>query len=313
MGQDPKVLEAITALKKHFVNAKGEPIRTPYYHHQLQVFYEDDFYDWIVSYALKELIAEKYLVKIDSSNVSELKSLRNVSRIKFYANAKAVQTQPEWENMKTHVISIAKLVDEYSDVRHRATLGKQLESLVKNELRAHQFDIISVNTKKYNGKEWTKTDHNLDIIAKKKNSDLVIGVEVKNTQDIIPPSEIDVKIDICEHLGIIPVFAVRWIKPYTDCIRRQGGFCWVFKTQIFPFGYEDFTKTLYQRLSELNKENSRGHKLEFPITVRNDLPEKSVNKFEDWLRKIENNPPTIDTSFRCGAPEPEPEPDVYEF
>jgi hypothetical protein len=307
---DPKVLEAKTVLKKHFVNVKGEPVRTPYYHHQLQVLYENDFYDWIISYALTQLVKEGFLTKLDSNDIPEFKKFVNISKIKFYANTLALKTKEEAHRMKTHAINIAKLVDKY-DYLMSEILGKQLESLVKHELRASQFEIIGEHTKEYGGKKWTTTDHNLDIIAKKKDTGFVIGVEVKNTLSIIEPSEIDTKIEICEHLGIIPVFAVRWIKPYVDCIRRQGGFSWMFKTQIFPYGYDNFTVELYQKLSELNKVNSKGRQLEFPVKVRNDLPEKSVKKFNDWVNQVERNPPKIDTSFRCGAPEPEPDPEFF--
>lgn len=309
MREDPKVLEAKTALKKHFVNVKGEPVRTPYYHHQLQVLYEDDFFEWVLTHALQQLEKEGFLTSLNAEDIPEFKSLRNVSRIKFYANAEAMKNEEEEKRMKTHAINTAKLVEKYSDSKNSDALGKQLESLVKHELRASQFEVLGIHTNEYNRERWTRTNHNLDIIARKRDTDFVIGVEVKNTLDIIEPSEIDIKIDICAHLGIVPVFAVRWIKPYLDCIRRQHGFSWMFKTQIFPYGFEDFTQELYQKLSELNKVNSRDHKLEFPVTVRNDLPPNSVNKFNEWVRQVENDPPEVDTSFRCGQPEPEPEPE----
>jgi len=300
MGEDPKVVEAKIALTNHFVNKKKEPIRTPYYHHQLQIFYENDFFEWVVTDALKQLVSEGYLRTLNQNDIPEFKNLTSVSKIKFYANSKALLTKEEEEMMKTHAISIAKLIDRYAETKNVTVLGKQLESLVENQLQISQFEIEGKHTNEYKGKKWTKTDHNLDFIAKKKGKEFVIGVEVKNTLDIIEPHEIDIKIEICEHLGIVPVFAVRWIKPYVDCIRRQGGFSWFFKTQMFPFGYEDLTKELFQKLSELNKTNSRGYPLQFPVTVRNDLPPNTVNIFNEWVRRVEDNPPETDTSFRCG-------------
>ena len=58
------------------------------------------------------------------------------------------------------------------------------------------------------------------------------------------PKEIDVKIDICRHLGIVPVFAVRWNKPYVNCVYKQGGFRWFFKMQMFPIGQEKLVNQL---------------------------------------------------------------------
>jgi len=89
---DPKIVEAKVALRKHFVNKKNEPVRTPYYHHQLQVLYEGDFFEWIVTDALKELEHEGYVTSLDKTDIPELGSLAKISRIKFYANSEAVKT-----------------------------------------------------------------------------------------------------------------------------------------------------------------------------------------------------------------------------
>ncbi len=216
MEKDPKIIEAKTALKKHFVNKKNDPVKTPYYHHQLQVLYENDFFEWIITDALKELENEGYITSLDKTDIPELGNLRKISRIKFYANSEAVKTSRGLKMMKTHALNTAKLIEKYSSDKNAKVLGKQLESLVENQLQISQFEIKGKHTNEYGGKKWTTTHHNLDFIAKKKDKEFVIGVEVKNTLDIIPPDEIDIKIDICDHLGIVPVFAVRWIKPYID-------------------------------------------------------------------------------------------------
>ncbi len=96
----------------------------------------------------------------------------------------------------------------------------------------------------------------------------------------------------------MPVFAVRWIKPYIECIRRQGGFSWVFKTQILPFGQEQMVNDMFARLSASGK-NERGYELKFPITVRNDLPPNSVKMFERWAKKAETHPPVPESGVRC--------------
>ena len=276
MKNDPKVAAAKDILVRHFVDEKNRPIRTPYYQHQLQVLYEDKFFQWIVKYALNSLVEDGYLVVFDKQNTPELGQYDKISGIKFYANTAAVKTDSGYEKMKKHVINTAKLIRKYSSVDVARMLGDQLESLVKNQLQILQFEIMGVHTNKYNGKEWTKTNHNLDIIARKKGKEFTIGVEVKNTLGIMDSEEIDTKIDICEHLGIVPVFAVRWNKPYLDCVRRQGGFSWFFKTQIFPIGQEKFTSQLFAKLSVRSR-------LKFPITVRNSLPERTVKVFDNWV------------------------------
>lgn len=99
-------------------------------------------------------------------------------------------------------------------------------------------------------------------------------------------------------LGITPVFACRWIKPYVNCIRKQGGFSWVFKTQIYPLGTERFTKELYEKLSPRTMVRSQS-KHGFPVSSNNNLPPGSVSKFEEWVEANENKLPEIDTSVRC--------------
>ena len=74
-------------------------------------------------------------------------------------------------------------------------LGAQLESLVRSQLQISQFEIVGVHTNEYLGRRWTDTNHNLDIIARKKGKDFAIGVEVKNTLGGMDPEEIDVKIE----------------------------------------------------------------------------------------------------------------------
>ena len=293
MGTDPKIAEAKRVLMKHFLDKKNRPIRTPYYQHQLQVLDEDKFFDWVVTTALNGLVKDEYLEVFDRQNTPELKRMGNkIGRMRFYANADAVRTERGRQLMKKHVTGTAKLVSRYSDINITGMLGAQLESLVEGQLQISQFEIKGVHTNEYLGRRWTNTDHNLDFIAKKRGKDFAIGVEVKNTLGSMDPKEIDIKIDICRYLGIVPVFAVRWNKQYVNCVYKQGGFIWFFKTQIFPFGQEKLVNQLFTRLS--------AGPLKFPVTVRNSLPERTVRVFDRWVRRVEDNPPEIDAATRCG-------------
>lgn len=297
--QDPARGIAKQALKEHFTNKAKKPIKKPFYQSQLQILYEDDFFPWVVADALKELVQEGFLVVIDKTIVPELAKLRYVNKIKFFANKKAFQTEIEKKRMKVKIINISKLADKYSDPQNSEIIGKHLESLVKAELRAQQFDIIGIHSNEYNGIKWTKTQHDLDFIAKHNNGTLAVGVEVKNTLDLMDPEEIDIKIAICAHLGIVPVFAVRWIKPYVQCIKRQGGFCWFFKTQMYPLGSKTFTEELFTKLSSTERFNSKGHELQFPVKERTELPEKTIKIFSQWVTRHKNSPPSVNTAYRC--------------
>jgi len=263
-NSDPEILKAKNTIRPYFTDKYGRPLRKPYYVTQLQTLLEDRHFPWIVYQAASRLVEEEYLSKIETAT-------KYHERVVFFFN-KQLDTPDYRPTMEKHVRSICRLVDNYSESTVGEALGKHLEGLVKAELRVQGFRIVGTHTATYEGREWTKTNHDLDFIANHKSGKLNIGVEVKNTLPIIEREELDTKLGICEYLGVRPVFAVRWIKPYIELIRSRGGFSWVFKTQIYPPGYEQLTRTIYQRLG-------------LPVTVRTELPEKSVRLFESWTER----------------------------
>jgi len=291
--KDPAVQSAVEVLKKHFTNARGKPIKTPFFKRQLQIFYEADFFPWVINDALNILEHEGYLLSIDSSQIPGFRQLKNVRQMKFYANAKAESTIAELQRtMIKKALSIGKVVNAYSHPQITSHVGRHLEDLLGYELRAQGFRIIGSHTNEYRGKKWTNSNFNLDHIAEHKSGRLAIGLEAKNTLGIISQKEIDEKISVCRHLGLTPVFAARWIKPYIRHISKEGGFCWVFKTQIYPLGYDALTREAYRRLSVSERQDSRGHRLEFPVTATNMLPKLSLRNFERWVERRVNGDKT---------------------
>jgi hypothetical protein len=297
--RQPQIDAAKHALRHHFTNVLGGPIRSAYYLSQLQILYEQDFFPWVLSDAVKQLIDEGFLTKLTEEDIPEISSLPNITRIQFLINSRAIAANPN--QIKKRCRNTATLVNRYSSPVNSDMIGKHLESLVRAELRAQSFTIEGSHTNSFNRRQWTRTDHNLDFIATHSSGHLSIGVEVKNTLDMIEAEEIDIKIEICKFLGIIPVFAVRWIKPYINCINRQGGFSWVFKTQMYPLGQDKFVRELFARLSVTNRTDARGHELQFPVTVRTELPPISVQKFQDWVARAIVTPPVVNTNVKCAS------------
>jgi len=263
-SEDPEIHKAKESLRPFFVDNYGRPLRKPYYVTQIQTLLENRHFPWIVYQAISRLVDEDFLSKV-------VVKTKYHERVVFFFN-KALDTQNYRPTMEKHIKSICKLIDKYSNPTVSKALGMQLEGLVKAELRAQGFKIVGTHTAEYKNMKWAATSHNLDFIAEHKSGKLNIGVEVKNTLPIIEREELNIKLEICKYLELRPVFAVRWIKPYTELIRKNSGFSWVFKTQIYPPGFEQFTKTIYKRLG-------------LPVNVRTDLPEKSVKLFEKWVNK----------------------------
>jgi hypothetical protein len=259
---DKEVQLAKPAVMQFFTDNAGRPKKTPYHVTQLQTLLEHDFFPWVTYQAAKQLVEKGVLSRLEAASKTQ-------EKVVFFYNSKL--DKPEFEKqLSKHVKSHCQLIDKYSSDDVLRILGKYLEGLVKTELRVQGFTIVDMHSKKYKDLIWTETNHNLDFIAEHRSGKLTIGVEVKNTLPIIKRNEIEVKLQICEYLGITPVFAVRWLKPYADMIRLRGGFSWMFKTQIYPPGFEQLTKTLYDRL-------------QLPVTVRTDLPEKTIPIFQRWV------------------------------
>jgi hypothetical protein len=200
-----------------------------------------------------------------------------------------VNNLSEFNRIKTRAYNICKLVNEYSHPEITSNIGNHLQRLVWYELRAQGFKIVGENTNAYHGMKWTTTGRDLDFIAEHNSGKLCIGVEVKNTLDLISKVELEDKIAICKFLGVAPVFALRWNKPYTETVRQSGGYSWIFKAQTHPKPYRELVKRIYAKLSVVNRTDTRGHPLQFPIIDRDTLPEKSVLNFQHWINKMINN------------------------
>src|SRR5207247_5650873 len=146
----------------HFLNKLGRPITTPYFLGQLRILYETNFYPWIISDALNELVRQRFLVTLDSSNISEFASFSHISKIRFFAHSAVAKTNQSFNRAKVKALNTAKLIEGYSAPTVGQMLGNHLEALVRQEVRAQHFVNEKIHTNEYNGKKWTETDHNLD-------------------------------------------------------------------------------------------------------------------------------------------------------
>lgn len=254
---DPAILRAIPQVRSKFEDTYHRPRKQAYYIGQLQVILENDFFSWIAYNATMELVKAGYL----SFQVVNTKHADKVTFVYHHSFT---------GKMDTRLKNIAKLIDKYSNHTVAEALGRHLEGLVRAELRAQGFTIISTNAREYKGRRWTKTNHNLDLIAEHSSGRLNVGIEVKNTLSMPEREEIETKIELCHYLGLTPVFATRWIKPYVELIRYADGFSWFFKTQIYPPGFDKLTQEIWK-------------KLKLPVTVRTDLPQKSIEILSRWI------------------------------
>ena len=135
------------------------------------------------------------------------------------------------------------------------------------------FRAESTNSNSWRDRRWESTNHNLDRIVTR--DEVAYGVEVKNTQNYIPRSELQIKLQLYHHLGVTPLFIMRYApKSYMYEIHRAHGFGVLFEEQIYPFGHGALVTEVRQRL---------GLKVQSP----RDVKEGDMLRLMKWhLRRI---------------------------
>ena len=109
------------------------------------------------------------------------------------------------------------------------------------------FTPVDRNARSFRDKIWTVTGHNLDRIVQRDG--IYYGVEIKNTLPYIPRDEFRIKLAMCEHLGLTPLFVSRMApKNYNYEIIQRGGVSWILGNQFYPFGYHELAETVAQQL-----------------------------------------------------------------
>lgn len=248
-----------------FLDSSKRPKITPRHESAIIINLESNYSPGKIKSGLKKLEKAEILSSVK-------KKLNNIGKAKFYFLSKH-NNKSSIQKIQNKIGRAAKWIEKYSDNKVTKMLGDHLHDIVKAELRVQSFEIIAEKTRKYREKEWTKTNHTLDIIAKHKTRNLTIGVEVKNMLFLVPKSEVSVKIEMCDYFGITPVFACRWLEPHRHEIVSHGGFLWQFKKQLYPRGQEKFVETLRKRFK-------------FPVEVNSELPYTSIKEFENWIQTM---------------------------
>jgi len=251
---------------KLFVDSSNRPKRTPRHESAIQIILENEYLSGRVKNELYKL-TEKGELSVRKHKI------KNVGEAKFYFSNKLEDNYIR-NIIPKKVKKLANWIGKYSDIKVIRMLGEHLHYLVKNELRAQGFEIIEEkNVRKYEYKEWSRSKHSLDLVAKHNQKKLVVGVEIKNMLTLTPKSEIITKLEMCEHLGITPVFACRWMEQYRSEIMSENGYLWQFKKQLYPLGQEKFVNEIQKRF-------------QLPIEVKAELPRDSIIQFREWLNSI---------------------------
>ena len=234
---------AIGDLRDFFTNdnhwvyhSKGTPsLITPdsiYHITQLQVLVENKHFHPLTYRAIQELRQTRFL---DSR---EVPSRIGRSILVWRSGIRYVERQ-----IKAHT----KLVEEYSSELINKATGDYAETLVLLGLSRLHLNLVSRETRQYRDRMWTQSDHNLDFIMEK--GPVAYGIEVKNTFGYMPADEFAIKLQMCEFLGIRPLFVVRnrdkiqWQKA-----KDAGGLIFMFKTKVFPPGQDALVQRIWKEM-----------------------------------------------------------------
>ena len=168
---------------------------------------------------------------------------------------------------------LVELVNEYGSPNMCGAIGLHGEQMILGGFARKQFILRDHNTRTYADKQWTKSEHNLDFIFERDG--LAYGVEVKNTLSYMEEAEFQTKMEMCGHLGITPVFAVRMLpKSWINELIMRGGYAMILKFQLYPWTHTELARRVRDELG-------------LPVDAPRKLRDGTIDRFVNWhARKL---------------------------
>lgn len=188
---DPQLKLARRELERIFNENPAEV----FYSRQLEIHLEHLFFDWITNRALRELIADRE-VEAERRDLATGTSILLVwNRKNRYSRRRARRVQ--------------ELVEAYSSETFGKLVGHHGQIMFESGMARAHFNWVADEVNEWNGRKWTRTNHDLDYIYERDS--IFYGVEVKNALGRIDQDELEIKLEMCNELGLVPFFAVRWM------------------------------------------------------------------------------------------------------
>ena len=201
-----------------------------YYKKQIQVIFEERYPHDVVGKAVNELIDHEFLK-------DEPRDFGNNMHAIFVCRRNLRYTASQ---IKRKI----KIMERFSDDELNDGVGKYAEILFHHMFTKNQFRIVDRDANRFQGKVWNKSSRDLDFIIQKDG--INYGVEIKNTFDYMPEDEFEEKLDMCQFLGLLPVFPVRCPSPQQyELMKEIGGLALKFKTRVFPPGNQNLITQIW--------------------------------------------------------------------
>lgn len=236
---------------------ESQPERV-FYGRQIEVFFEQEHFHWKTNRGLRDLAGSRKI----GFEKREIVGKRTIS---LYWNK-------SYRYYKREASQIIELVEKFSDPRFAEAIGQQAEYLMTIAFARFGYSLIGTNSNVYNNIEWTETKHDFDLIVEKNG--VGYGVEIKNTLSYMNKKELDIKLDISDHLGITPIIVNRampktWIKEVND----RGGFALIMRWLLYP---PFFKTTIVKEMREV---------LDYPVDTPKAIYDGTMNRLEKWIDK----------------------------
>jgi len=227
--RDAQIDVAKVSLMRDLFAVKPDDV---FYQRQVEVLFEKPFFHWITAKALHELAAEGQIMTEERQHPGFRMNL-------FWS--------PKNRYWKRRATQIENLVLRFSDSEFTRGLGHHGETMFDAALPQAGFMPVAKNVRSYDGRTWTKSRHNLDRVFVKDG--LPYGIEIKNTLGYMDREELEIKLDMCRHLGLTPLFIVRMFPAsYMELVHRRFGITLIVEWQLYPHGQEAFAKEIEAEL-----------------------------------------------------------------
>ena len=167
---------------------------------------------------------------------------------------------------------VAAVVDEYANPNIGGALGLHGELMVLEAFARAEFTMRGRETRSFKDRSWSKTEHDLDFVFERDG--IAYGVEVKNTLGYMNYDELLLKMELCNHLGLRPVFVVRMMpKSWMFELIQAGGFGLILKYQLYPWTHKELGRHVAKELG-------------LPIDAPRAIQEGTMARFLKWHKGL---------------------------
>lgn len=231
-----------------------------YYQRQIEIRFEKKYFHWVTDRAIRELKEEEKIM-VDSCPI----------RVGKYEDRLKVITLIGNRYYRRAAKEIARIVAEYCNPSVTRDVGLIGQELFKVAYARYGYSLKKEDAREFNGKKWEKSRKDLDFIVEKGGK--YFGCEVKNTLGYIEKKELDEKLEMCVHFGIVPIFILRSAPSvWNDEIIKKGGFVQLFETQIFPPGRKELVDKMRDNLG-------------LPVLTSERIPDSIMERMDKAIKK----------------------------